>query len=103
MSAASISESTRDRRARRTTASSGSTSVVVTGYLERIVGIVGHGVPPVLRDEQHLLGPVARRTVLPDDRFDHEHHPCGEHERGVERLADVTPDVRHFGTVDAET
>ena len=52
--------STRARRAMRSAASSGRTSVTVTaGPSERVVRVVGHGLPAVLGDEQHLLGAVA--------------------------------------------
>src|SRR4051794_28966859 len=116
---ASISASTFSRRADRSAAASGWTSVVVlrapgdvvlrapsefvNGASERVVRVVGHRLVTVLGDEQALLGPVAAGAVLPDDRLQHQHHAGGEDERCVERLADVAADVRHLGAVDAET
>ena len=61
------------------------------------------GSHPVLGDEENLLGPVAGGTVVPDDRFEHQHHPGGKDERRVERLTDVTSHIGHLGTVDTET
>src|SRR3954452_437464 len=99
---ASISASTRSRRAVRSRAVSGSTSVAVTPTSERVVRVVGHRLPAVLGDDEDLLGAVAAGAVLPDDRLQHEHHAGREHERGIEGLADVAADVWHLGAVDAE-
>src|SRR4051794_3209597 len=102
MPAASISASTRSRRAARSCAASGCTSVIVTRASERVVRVVGHGLPPVLGDDENLLGAVAARAVLPDDRLEHEDRPGYEDEGRVEGLADVAADVGHLGAVDAE-
>src|SRR6478672_1359874 len=102
MPAASISASTRSRRAARRSAASGWTSVIVTPASERVVRVVGHGLPPALGDDQDLFGAVAAGAVLPDDGFEDQHCPRHEDERLVEGLADVAADVRHLGAVDAE-
>src|SRR3954453_1707299 len=99
---ASISASTRSRRAVRSRAVSGWTSVAVTPTSEGVVRVVGHRLPAILGDDEDLLGAVAAGAVLPHDRLEHEDRAGGEHERGVEDLADVAADVGHLGAVDAE-
>src|SRR3954453_793700 len=107
---ASISASTRSRRAARSWAASGWTSVVVlrareevvTPASEGVVRVVSHRLPAILGDDEDLLGAVAAGAVLPHDRLEHEDHAGGEHERGVEDLTDVAADVGHLGAVDAE-
>src|SRR4051812_8998190 len=114
---ASISASTRSRRAARSWAASGWTSVavlrareevvlrareeVVTPVSEGVVRVVGHRLPAILGDDEYLLGAVAAGAVLPHDRLEHEDHAGGEHERGVEDFTDVAADVGHLGAVDA--
>src|SRR3954453_17287480 len=117
-SSASISASTRSRRAVRSWPASAWTSLVVLRAREEVVlrgreeavtpaseggvRVVGHRLPAILGDDEHLLGAVAAGAVLPHDRLEHEDRAGGEHERGVEDLADVAADVGHLGAVDAE-
>src|ERR1700733_73816 len=103
MLSASISASTRARRARRKASSSGRTSVTAIRRSERVVRIIGHGFPAVLRDQQDLFGAVAGGALFPDDRLEDENHPFGQNERRVERLSDVAADIGHLRAVDAET
>ena len=82
---ASISASTRPRRAHA--------GLIVGQDLgdghrrsEGVVGIVGHGVPAVLGDQQHLFGAVAGGAFLPHDRLKDKNHA-----RRPERAARRTP------------
>src|SRR3954451_7189677 len=102
MPAASISASTRSRRAARSCAASGSTSVIVTPASERVVRGVGHGLPAVLGDDEDLLRAVAAGAVLPDDRLQPQHPAGCQDELLVDGLADVAADEGHLGAVDAE-
>src|SRR5271154_7631279 len=103
ISAASISANTRARRACRRAASSGSTSTTVMVLLKGVVGVVGHGLPAAVRDEQHLFGTVPCGTVLPDEWLQHQYHSLRQDQGGVECLTDVAPDVGHFGAVDPQS
>src|SRR3954466_14838924 len=96
MPAASISARTRSRRAARSCAASGSTSVIVTPASERVVRVVGHGLPAVLGDDEDLLRAVAAGAVLPDDGLEDQDRPGDEHQHLVDGLTDVTADERHL-------
>jgi hypothetical protein len=45
---------------------------------------------------------VSGEAVVPNHRFEHEHHPRREHERLVEVVAEVRTDERHLRAVGAD-
>src|SRR4029077_13956957 len=94
---ASIWASARSPLPIRKARSSGRISIAIGG-----IWVVGQRHVAVFGDNHNLLASIATGAVLPNHRFEHQHHPGREHEIVVELLAEICSDHRHFSGVGAD-